>query len=475
MVMSANSSEIDQVLAQIEPSSGRPANAHERATGIAAGRPIVVVLGMHRSGTSLLANVLHFLGADMADESDRPSRKNETGFWERPELVAMQDRVLEAIGRPIASPLHCVPFPAGWWRRKEVLTIRDEICAWIRGRLDRTAGLWGFKDPRTCRLLPLWWDIFRDLGLRVHYVIATRSPAEAAISMAEKNPSARPMSQHRGELMWLAYNYDIFRYVRDADPIVVDYSDWFRDPSAISEALSRRLSLQSDMTSREQADCIASIVRADLRHHREGAGSVVPRLQVSSLFYRSIVEVRGDASPSTKERDRCVDLLHAVYPFVEPIAQEFAESRPLTQAQGPVDQAQGPVESTTELAYLHTRLREEKEKIRAMKRLLAERKQQLQQADWRISDLEAKLLRYRAPEAAPTVQPGDMQSDARVAELEPGAPATVTPPVDLASDAGTDPATSPEATDAVPPPIPAVPALEVPELIRNRKKEETSG
>src|SRR3982751_5359505 len=65
-------------------------------------RPIVVVLGMHRSGTSLLSNMLHMLGVDMADTTDHVSPKNPGGFWERPELVAIHDEILEAIGRPIA-------------------------------------------------------------------------------------------------------------------------------------------------------------------------------------------------------------------------------------------------------------------------------------------------------------------------------------------------------------------------------------
>ena len=74
------------------------------------GRPVVVVLGMHRSGTSLLSNVLQFLGVDMADTTDHTSPKNAGGFWERPELVAIHDEILAAIGRPIGVVRPWVPW-----------------------------------------------------------------------------------------------------------------------------------------------------------------------------------------------------------------------------------------------------------------------------------------------------------------------------------------------------------------------------
>jgi hypothetical protein len=70
----------------------------------------VVVLGMHRSGTALLANMLHYLGADMADHTDVTSSKNPNGFWERPDIVALHDDVLGVIRRPVDSPLHACPF-----------------------------------------------------------------------------------------------------------------------------------------------------------------------------------------------------------------------------------------------------------------------------------------------------------------------------------------------------------------------------
>src|SRR5690348_14468267 len=143
-----------------------PAIAPARPPALTAGaRPVVVVLGMHRSGTSLLSNVLHYLGVDMADATDAVSKSNPSGFWERPELVALHEEILDAIGRPVASPLNCVPFPAGWWRDKAVLPFRARLRDYVEQHRAAALGWWGFKDPRTCRLLPLWLETFGQMGI----------------------------------------------------------------------------------------------------------------------------------------------------------------------------------------------------------------------------------------------------------------------------------------------------------------------
>ena len=210
-----------------------------RALGVENGRPVVVVLGMHRSGTSLLSNVLHFLGVDMADMTDHVSIKNAGGFWERPELTAIHDEVLAAIDRPIGRASHVLPFPPAWWRRKEVQALKPKLVAYVERELAKSSNLWGFKDPRTCRLLPLWWEIFRELDLRPIYVNAVRNPAEASVSMSQKS-KARKMSVANGELMWLTYNYDIARYVTAEHPtLMVDYADWFAHAPSIAQPARR--------------------------------------------------------------------------------------------------------------------------------------------------------------------------------------------------------------------------------------------
>jgi hypothetical protein len=146
-------------------------------------RTITVVIGMHRSGTSLAAHLLSVLGCDMADEIT-PNAGNPRGHWERWELVEFHDRVLDLFGRGYFGASHAQPLPVGWWADPAVRCIRDEMAAWLEGRMGRTVRF-GFKDPRTARLLPMWREVFADLDLTPHFVFCLRHPGAVADSLAD--------------------------------------------------------------------------------------------------------------------------------------------------------------------------------------------------------------------------------------------------------------------------------------------------
>jgi len=146
-----------------------------------------MVLGMHRSGTSLCSHVLSVLGVDMADRMYPPGLEtaapdNPRGHWERWEIVGFHDRILAHFNRAYFGPFHDLPLPAGWWADPEIAAIRREMVGFLANRLGETR--FGFKDPRTVRLLPLWHQIFDDLNLAPKFVLCLRNPAEVARSLA---------------------------------------------------------------------------------------------------------------------------------------------------------------------------------------------------------------------------------------------------------------------------------------------------
>src|SRR4051794_40988006 len=84
--------------------------------GVVHRRPIVLVLGMHRSGTSLCSHLLSALGVDMADDIPGPGHAspapdNPRGHWERWEIVEFHDRILNFFNRGYVTPFHDLPLP----------------------------------------------------------------------------------------------------------------------------------------------------------------------------------------------------------------------------------------------------------------------------------------------------------------------------------------------------------------------------
>jgi hypothetical protein len=137
----------------------------------------VLVLGMHRSGTSALARVVNLLGFHVGDEGAlvRPSAANPAGHWEVEALSQFNAELLVALdgtgsAPPAAAADELSALAGGEWgtRAKELI---DESFA---GRP------WVWKDPRLCLLLPFWRRVLDEAPT----VVATvRNPLEVADSL----------------------------------------------------------------------------------------------------------------------------------------------------------------------------------------------------------------------------------------------------------------------------------------------------
>src|SRR5215472_15300074 len=119
-----------------------PGVAQTTNRAVEDGRPIVLVLGMHRSGTSLCSHILSALGVDMADRipgpgntTSVPDSSNPRGHWERWEIVEFHDRILGLFNRDYSGRFHDFALPVAWWADPRVAQIRREIVAFLKQRM----------------------------------------------------------------------------------------------------------------------------------------------------------------------------------------------------------------------------------------------------------------------------------------------------------------------------------------------------
>src|SRR4029077_10360331 len=123
------------------PLSIEPPRSRIRAISSAVQRrPIVLVLGMHRSGTSLCSHMLSALGVDMADKipgpgANSPHPSNPRGHWERWEIVEFHDPIFGLFNRDYLVRFHDFALPVAWWADPRVAEIRREIVGFLEGRM----------------------------------------------------------------------------------------------------------------------------------------------------------------------------------------------------------------------------------------------------------------------------------------------------------------------------------------------------
>ena len=161
-------------------------------------RSIVVVLGMHRSGTSISTHVLSHLGVSLSKDLLAPSVDNERGFFESVRILDIHQEILKTIGSGAAHSLTRSPWPSQWWKLPELRAAKNKLRDIVIEESREPEILWGFKDPRTAILLPLWQDVFTAAGAHPIYFLTLRQPREVAASLKVRNQIPESLS----ELLW---------------------------------------------------------------------------------------------------------------------------------------------------------------------------------------------------------------------------------------------------------------------------------
>ncbi len=234
----------------------------------------LLVLGMHRSGTSALTRVLNLLGVALGDDLMPAGADNPSGFWEHSGVVDVHERLLAALGRSWDDPR---PLPDAWLQSAAADAAAREIEAIIRRDFQATP-LWVVKDPRLCRLLPLWRRVLGGLGIEPRMLLMTRHPQEVAGSLEKRDGLPAPIS----ELLWARYLIDAASGSEGCRRGVLAYADlldaW---PVTISKAF-QAIGLELEASAGQVAQ-IDAFLRPQLRHHRADADAGIATRHLQPL------------------------------------------------------------------------------------------------------------------------------------------------------------------------------------------------
>ncbi|HET7162546.1 MAG TPA: hypothetical protein VFI32_07745 [Rhodanobacteraceae bacterium] len=150
-----------------------------RLAGNAETRKVILVLGMHRSGTSAVTRCLNLLGAEVGNKLLPPAGDNRSGFWEHADVVAVHEELLSGLGRVWHDAR---ALPEDWLLSAAARKARHKLAKLVADDFDGSA-LWAVKDPRLCRFVPLWREVLLESGLDAVALLVVRHPAEVARSL----------------------------------------------------------------------------------------------------------------------------------------------------------------------------------------------------------------------------------------------------------------------------------------------------
>ncbi len=245
-----------------------------------AEKRVVVVLGMHHSGTSVIARSLMVFNVYLGDDLMPSQPDHPTGFWEDNQITATNDRILVAHGFSWRKPgFDCARLKKHSTYQQTIRHIAQHV-----HRRFAHAPLWGFKDPRTCRLIPLWKDVFRLLKVQASYIIVVRHPRSVAESLRAKYR----MSLRLGYQLWLEHMAAAVTETRQHRRVFVSYDRMLNDPKRELRREAEALQLDTSQLKTEPArSFIQSFLDTQLRHRLYGYDDVLPSATDTGVHMRA--------------------------------------------------------------------------------------------------------------------------------------------------------------------------------------------
>ena len=278
----------------------------------------VLVLGMHRSGTSVATQVVASLGLEVGDEDllMGPAPSNQGGHWEVTHLTELNDDLLRELGGrwsapPAVPPERLAALAADTWGERACDALEHSFAT----------GDWVWKDPRLCLLLPFWRPVIADDALTA--IVVLREPAEVARSLEERND----IGLAYGIALWERHLRAVLEGARGLRTLVVRYADLVAEPIATAAQIAGFLGRPVP-----DGSAVAAVVYPAHRHQEaEGTEPLSPEAEALRALVEGLAGVHEqldvDLPPETPNlqlafdeharMSRWEDLAHQYRPLVD--------------------------------------------------------------------------------------------------------------------------------------------------------------
>ncbi len=170
------------------------------------GKTVVIVLGMHRSGTSCLTGTLEHYGLYLGDVVTAAPH-NKKGNRENLSVMALNEELLKHNNASWDNP----PKQAVVWSQNHA-DERDKIIQSYQQKI------WGFKDPRVIFTLPFWLEGLRDFNIK--FIGSFRNPVSVVRSIRSRNTD---FEFEHALSIWEQYNSQLVHLIHQHNVPLVSF------------------------------------------------------------------------------------------------------------------------------------------------------------------------------------------------------------------------------------------------------------
>lgn len=191
------------------------------------GASAVFVLGMHRSGTSVVTKLLSvfdvYLGKHLIPASD----ENPKGFFEDKVFMHLNIRLLKSRIEVGDYGLFALDS-----KFVGVETIEKELLEHISGEYSQVK-VWGCKDPRLCITFPVWKKLLETENILYSFIVPVRNPLEVAWSLQK-----RGLSVELGLMAWFIYSFKMLEHAKHAPACFLKHESLYQDLDGVIEKIA---------------------------------------------------------------------------------------------------------------------------------------------------------------------------------------------------------------------------------------------
>jgi hypothetical protein len=227
----------------------------------------LLILGMHRSGTSAVTRVVNLLGAEIGDRLIPSGHDNPSGFWENATAVEINEQLLRDLDRTWYDMRE---MPDGWMETAAAAKALDLARKFIRRDLGGST-FCVLKDPRTCLTAPLWIKAFESLEFEVSCLFVIRDPREVVESLHRRNQWPRSPLY----LMWVQYLLEAEAATRGCRRTMMSYDQLLDDWRASMAQVSTDLHVTWPVDFDSAGSAIDTFLDRGQRHHHAAAGMII--------------------------------------------------------------------------------------------------------------------------------------------------------------------------------------------------------
>jgi glycosyltransferase involved in cell wall biosynthesis len=250
---------------------------------------LVVVLGMHRSGTSAIARGLQVMGVDLGNSLVPPIKGvNDKGFWEDADINELDVEMLFFLKNDWHYLTPIQPSDIDTLERNGFLQRGVKMVQ------EKTAGIeiFGIKDPRIAKLLPFWKKVFEQSHLKASYALSLRHPLSVCQSLMKRDG----FDFEKSYLLWMEHVISSLVHTEDEHCVVVDFDRLMQSPDEellrVAEAFN--LTLDSSELERFKTDFLDEGLRHTVYelHEPEFEKTVPPLVKE---IYEELLKVAKDS------------------------------------------------------------------------------------------------------------------------------------------------------------------------------------